>query len=535
MKRKLIYTILIGGVILFLLSRLDFGVGPDPTLSGRTDVVKIPLPTLVYENLAHFFYTSLIIGLCLFLGLISFFQGMYSKSKDYKLWSLYLFSNALFFFAGLDYNFRMNIITGALQLEWYPIRRPWAIPAQYIVVISYLSFVMSFLKLRSYDLPLYKMVSWLQVFLGITATASFWSVQNYRYTFYFDAFIFFIVTALFGIFIRISNKDIPQKGLLMIGSIGVLITGTIATIIDQFNLMTAHPVLFPTFHPFNIYSVGVIFELIFFSLALSQRTIQIQIENQELQKKYSEELEEEIEARTREIEEKTKQLEEERLNKITSDFELKIAEVEMSALRSQMNPHFIFNCLNSIKLYTMQNDSITASDYLTKFSRLIRLVLENSRAERITLEQEIETLELYIEMEKMRFKGKIQSHIQVDKRLDTGFIEIPPLLLQPFVENAIWHGLVHKEEGGILQINITSPNDDHLKVEIIDNGIGRQQSAELKSKSATSRKSFGMKVTNERIELINHLYNSETLLTITDLYDKAGRPAGTRVTLQIHV
>lgn len=130
-----------------------------------------------------------------------------------------------------------------------------------------------------------------------------------------------------------------------------------------------------------------------------------------------------------------------------ADFQRQLGDISLSALRSQMNPHFIFNCLNSIKLYTTQNDTIAASEYLTKFSRLIRLVLENSRNDRITLASELDALRLYMEMEAMRFKEKLKYNISVDKDVDLNYVEIPPLLLQPYVENAIWHGLMQKEEG----------------------------------------------------------------------------------------
>ena len=218
-----------------------------------------------------------------------------------------------------------------------------------------------------------------------------------------------------------------------------------------------------------------------------------------------------------------------------SQFQQKISQTEITALRAQMNPHFIFNCLNSIQLFTAQNEAEKASEYLSKFSRLIRLVLENSRSEKVTLENELETLRLYIEMEAMRFKGKVSYHINIAEGIDTGYIQIPPLLVQPFVENAIWHGLMHKEEGGIVKVEVTQPNENLLHIEISDDGIGREKAAEFKSKSATVNKSFGMKVTNERIELINQLYNSTTRVQVFDLNNQQGEAAGTKVVVEIPI
>lgn len=217
-----------------------------------------------------------------------------------------------------------------------------------------------------------------------------------------------------------------------------------------------------------------------------------------------------------------------------AEFKTKLSEVELTALRSQMNPHFIFNCLNSIKLYTIQNDSFTASEYLTKFSRLIRLVLENSRKDKVELHSELESLKLYIEMEAMRFKEKLQ--YSITENIDTSYTEIPPLLIQPYVENAIWHGLMHKEKGGNINIVVDKGNmEDYLKITITDDGIGRIKAAALKSKSAVKQKSYGMRVTSERIALINQLFKTNTTVQIIDLVHTNGEAAGTQVIIQIPV
>jgi len=219
-----------------------------------------------------------------------------------------------------------------------------------------------------------------------------------------------------------------------------------------------------------------------------------------------------------------------------AEFQRNLADVSLTALRSQMNPHFIFNCLNSIKLYTAQNDTVAASEYLTKFSKLIRQVMENSRNDKISLTSELNALKLYIEMEAMRFKEKLRYSITVEKNVETDYIEIPPLLLQPYVENAVWHGLMHKEEGGKIDIHVnTIENDSLLQISIIDDGIGRKRSAELKSKIATVHKSYGMKVTSERIELFNRIYKTGADIKVYDLTDDNGNATGTKVIIQIPI
>ena len=222
-------------------------------------------------------------------------------------------------------------------------------------------------------------------------------------------------------------------------------------------------------------------------------------------------------------------------NQIIEDVTQRVHSTEIAALRAQMNPHFIFNCLNSIQYFTAKNDSESASNYLSKFSKLIRLVLENSRSEKVSLQNELETLRLYIEMEAMRFQNKLSYQLNVASDIEQEYIQIPPLLLQPFVENAIWHGLMHKEEGGTITVDVIQKNNAIIQVVVTDNGIGRQKSAEFKSKTATKNKSFGMKVTAERIELINQLYKTATEVKIIDLKNEAGFASGTRVIVEIPI
>ena len=230
---------------------------------------------------------------------------------------------------------------------------------------------------------------------------------------------------------------------------------------------------------------------------------------------------------------KIKQLESE---KSQVEYQRNLGNYYLMALRYQMNPHFIFNCLNSIKLYTIQNDTASATEYLTKFSKLIRLVMENSAKGKILLATELNLLRLYIEMEAMRFKEKLQFNIHMEKDVEPDYIELPPLLLQPYVENAIWHGLMPKEEGGKIDINVAMNNDKSLlQIIITDDGIGRAKSADLRSGKPDKHESYGIKVTSDRIALINQVYKSGADATIHDLMDDAGKPSGTQVIIQIPI
>jgi LytS/YehU family sensor histidine kinase len=288
------------------------------------------------------------------------------------------------------------------------------------------------------------------------------------------------------------------------------------------------------FVPFY-FLMGLTIEAICFAFALSYRSKLIYTEKNNLQKQYRSQLQEALDKRTVELEAQSKILEVQHIEQIKTAFGKKMAEAEMNALRAQMNPHFIFNCLNSIKLYTIENDSKAASEYLTLFSQLIRLVLENSRSEKITLKKELETVELYIKLEAMRFKDKVGYSIIVSPAVDIQYTELPPLLIQPYIENAIWHGLMHKKEGGCIKIQIDQQDDDTLLIDITDNGIGREQAAMFKSKSATSQKSFGLKMTADRIEIINQIYGINAEVIVIDLKDDANHSTGTKVMIKIPV
>jgi ligand-binding sensor domain-containing protein len=208
------------------------------------------------------------------------------------------------------------------------------------------------------------------------------------------------------------------------------------------------------------------------------------------------------------------------------------AQLEMHALRAQMNPHFLFNSLNSINRFIIQNNSEQASGYLTKFSRLMRLILQNSQYELIPLENELEALKLYLELEAVRFDHHFTYSIKVDDDLDVSALKVPPLIIQPYAENAIWHGLMHKEEKGKLLIELREEGD-YLVCSITDDGIGRKKAAELKSKSASTHKSMGMKITADRIASMKQRKSNENNIQITDLVLPDGSPGGTRVEIKI--
>jgi ligand-binding sensor domain-containing protein len=211
-----------------------------------------------------------------------------------------------------------------------------------------------------------------------------------------------------------------------------------------------------------------------------------------------------------------------------------IAELEIKALIAQMNPHFIFNCLTSIQELIMVNKQDDAMHYLNQFSRLLRTVLQTSEKNFISLEQELVLLELYLELEAMRFDKQFHYKIEVEPLIDPEEIVIPSFLLQPFVENALWHGLMHKKGDRKLTISFKLENEDLLLCKIEDNGIGREQASTIKKKSLKSYQSMGLKIISERIDLMKK-QNPAFDMQIIDKVDESGQAQGTTVIMKLPI
>ena len=212
--------------------------------------------------------------------------------------------------------------------------------------------------------------------------------------------------------------------------------------------------------------------------------------------------------------------------------EKRIAELRLFALRAQMNPHFIFNAINSIQHFVLQNDSTQAYNYLAKFSRLIRLVLDQSQSESIPLEQELKMLNLYIELEQLRFERPFSFEIKVDPELEDDNIRIPGMMVQPFVENAIWHGLLPKKSGEAwIKISFVKSEND-VVITIEDNGVGRSVKTPVKPEDG-KRRSYGLQITEERLRLSENKNSGQPLIKITDLKDENGNPSGTKIEIKL--
>ncbi len=215
-----------------------------------------------------------------------------------------------------------------------------------------------------------------------------------------------------------------------------------------------------------------------------------------------------------------------------AEFNLNKAELELKALRSQINPHFIFNCLNSIHHYMHRSDVSKAGEYLIKFSQLIRHVLETSSYRMIPLAEDLQALALYMQLEQMRMNNSFDFEIKVNPLIDMLATQVPPLLIQPFVENSIWHGLNHRGSGGKIYINVTRTND-MLTCTIEDNGHegGLKETFDLSH--SVKKTSLGMALIHDRLEVVNQLYHTKARFTLMDLFNEKQEKEGKRVTLEL--
>ena len=478
---------------------------------------------------------AILFGALLIMCGYSVFHFFLNKDRSFLYYSLYTAMACLFMIALANPRFSLGLTPASIPWLGHPI----SFSFNHILALFYALFLSHILNIPKQQPNIWRIIQAMIVILSLLQGMVI--AQLFTGIWFESNPLYFIVDTLpaliAGILLMYATirSDSKLKNYLLIGQIS-LYAIAISPIHGMFALNNLSPEadVFLNYPPFYMI-LGLSIELFCFSLALAYRNKLAELNKVELQEKYARQLETELVARTNEVMQQSKQLENQNIRQLELDFEQQLTHIQMTALRSQMNPHFIFNCLNSIQLYTATNNPEKASDYLNRFSQLIRLVLEHSRSERISLASELEALELYLQMESMRFKNKLNVHIEVDPDLDTQLLEIPPLLLQPYVENTIWHGLMHKPDGGSLHVHVSLINNDCLKISITDDGVGRIRSAELKSKSATMHKSFGMKMTGERITLINQLYKTKTKVEIHDLMDQEGKPAGTEVILEIPV
>ncbi len=428
---------------------------------------------------------ALIRGAVLVLSITYLFIFSQSKKKEYLFYSLYLISLFLFF---LKY-----IVSQA----FIPVFQFLNYPLQLTAYFFYILFARNILQTQKF-VPNWDQLLVLVSKIFLAFIPVFVVVQFVFGKLILDKLILILVP-IFTVFSFLSYIVIAKiKGkhvkFFIIGSIIFILSANLSLIVEVLfknyfiNKLQIQPILFM--------HVGAILETLMVALIVGT-----QLRYQERKRLKAEYL----------LDLKTKEK----------------ANLQMTALQSQMDPHFLYNSLNSINNFVLQNDKEKASDYITKFSRLIREILNNSSNITITLAKELGILNLYIKLEQIRINDGFDYFLTVDDSLDINKIEVPPLFLQPFVENAIWHGLANKQGKKKITLHIYDEGKN-IRCELIDNGIGINKTMNDHSYLKGKHKSFGVKATEDRIKLLHK--NAKVYLIIEDISNH--NSSGTKVTLK---
>jgi sensor histidine kinase YesM len=331
-----------------------------------------------------------------------------------------------------------------------------------------------------------------------------------------------------------------------------MIIGTIIYhIFAYFSLYLSHydNTKFLGISPISWFTFGVVFETVIFALGLGLRIYQIFEDrnntrisliselqkNEKLKESINEQLQVKVAQKTKEVAVLIEDRKEREKQKIRMQYEQELLEMTLTSLRNQMNPHFIFNALNSIKNAIIHKSKEDAVSYLNKFSKILREVLKNSNNDECSLKEEVETLQLYMNLENIRLENKIEFILENEQDLNMSTFKIPPLLLQPLVENSIWHGLSLKEGNKNIIVRVFQNDEKYLTIEVEDNGLGRERAMEIKSKKILQRPSIGLQLSIDRLKLFGKNRLGPHDVSIIDLYNDEEIAIGTKVVLKIPI
>ncbi|TXD72064.1 histidine kinase [Aequorivita antarctica] len=485
-----------------------------------------------------FFYIVSLLTVFVF-GLVFW---MRLRQKLYLYYLGYLFFQIIYAFTVVRTS---SATVGNFFLNFPIIATKFTESSQFLFIGFYIFFILNLLEIKKYDQRLSKILIYFGRFCFLYAIAIFIYNIFWEYLtvgdFIFSTVRFIVLPLNFVLIFWIVYKvKHPLLKYFIVGQTFFFI-GAILAFYLAYSFNPTHPESIFSF-PYSsniVFQVGLLAEVFCFSIAIGENIFLLQKEketasqnlieqlkkNQLMQENMRIELDKKINEKTEELIQLYSKIEKQKEEQIKNSFTQKLQEMEMLALRSQMNPHFLFNSLNSIKHLIMTSRNDDAVKYLDDFSTLLRGILQNSNREIITVEEELEILELYLSLEKNRMGNNFNYSIQVSSREELSQFQIPPLLLQPFVENAIWHGL-NTSNNPEKNLTITFDTSECLKITIEDNGIGRKASSEKKK----LHKSIGMSITQERLSLYNHSNDTSISLAIIDL-EAENIALGTRVTL----
>jgi sensor histidine kinase YesM len=495
------------------------------------------------HKLTLFLWGFVCSGLIIYF-LISTLTYVQTKQKTFLYYGLY----NIFLFV---YMLKSSVLFTEEQLSTFFESRYGAL--RWLIQILYNSmlylFYREFLEMNTYfPKQTKKLNQVIAVFICIAIVLFLISIVLHQTQFYFYFFNYIFVpfiTIFVGMCIFISLK-IPNK-LKYFMILGVILYQGFAYLSLYISNNNNNDKSFTSIDPIIYFYIGIIVESIIFILGIGFKVQQIfnekinaqkiiieeQKEIQLLKENYQKELETDLASKVDELKIAIQKTEDEKLKSLTIGFENEVSNLKLDSLRSQMNPHFIFNALNSIKAYLIDNNTEKAVYYLNKFSKLIRKILESSRSESISLQEELDIIELYMSIENIRFEQKIDFNIAVDCTINLAQIKIPGLVLQPFIENSLWHGLMLKEGIRTIDLEIYKEND-LIKLSVTDNGIGRNRAKENKEKKTFKKDSLGLQFAKERIDYFNRRENTNYNFKIIDLYDDDKKSIGTRVEFELN-
>lgn len=475
-------------------------------------------------------YQGFVLGALLFALLFIGLIGVWFKNDSYKYYMLFLLGGMVFvLMRGQQYSY-----LGMLSQYLGTYRASLSESVQFLFFAAYAMFVIKLLQLhrypRIYWLARGMVASYCLYALGaglyLLAAGKLGVSTPWYVGFRILAFLLSI-TLLISI---IRTVQSPVKNYYIAATISFLLISFLS-FVRQSNPDT----FLSAFSPVWYLQTAILVEAILFGLALGYQMYLVEKEKRSHYKSYIQQLEvneklmrEMNEALEKTVAERTAELAVEKEKQLRTEYEQQITQLEMQALRSQMNPHFIFNSLASIRYQIQSGQYTSAMQYLLKFSQLLRLTLENSRKDTVTLEEELKLTKLYLDIEGYRFGDAFSYRLEVDPAVDTEEIELPPLLLQPYAENAVKHGLM---ESTLPQKNITikiAPAGQGYAISLEDNGIGRAAAQARQKEANLQHSSLGMQITSERMKVFTRKYGHKLEATIEDI--QAPAPAtGTRV------
>lgn len=476
-------------------------------------------------------------GFLFILSVYHFFLYFQHKDKSYLYYSLYAFLVFIY-----TYHRDENFILTKHSESFLPFLKLFYDPIKWLYSIIYLYFAISFIELERYNPKWNKIViKYANYALVILIFSTLLSIlmKNFKIVEYLYNFVFLPSILMLSVYLLYVfwETESPVKKYLVIGS------GTFLVLSGFSHLLTY------TGHPFRVIFYFVItFEIILFALGLGKKQkiileeknkwqamiIDQHEENLKIKDLLAQKLDKEVAEKTQMIIELLKENEAEKRKKMALKYSKQILKLRMHALQSQMNPHFLFNSLNSIKHFIIHNNQKDAIVYLTKFAKFIRKVLDFSYVGEVSIKEELDMMKLYLEIENYRFNKELIYIFSIDDNLDLYTIKVPPMILQAFLENSIWHGLAMKKNEKKITVEVKKMKD-YIYIIITDNGIGRDKAQKIKlNKSALlNEESMGIKITKERLRVFtqNRKLNSEII--ITDLTNDQNKPIGTRVTIKI--